>query len=115
LLEVLDRARDRTDAEDRLRVALRRAVESVYLLVVRRGRGRAIVAVQVRFRTGVQRSYLIAIVKGQDPLVRTFATVGHAGELDLRRPADAAALEKLLAGLDLEALAGEPAKGKRGR
>jgi len=45
--------------------------------------------------------------------VRSLALPGKKGELDLRRPADAAALGKVLDKLDLAELAGEAAKGKR--
>jgi DNA invertase Pin-like site-specific DNA recombinase len=60
LLGVLEKAPDPTDAQLRLRSALRRIVENIWLLVVPRGRGRdRLAAVQIDFREGARRSYLI--------------------------------------------------------
>jgi DNA invertase Pin-like site-specific DNA recombinase len=64
LIEALDNAPDPHDARLRLRSALRRLVDCVYLLVVPRGRDR-LCAVQVRFHgasltsPGCQREYLV--------------------------------------------------------
>jgi DNA invertase Pin-like site-specific DNA recombinase len=58
LVDVLDRAPDPQDARLRLRSALRRIVDSIWLQVVTRGHDR-LAAVQVRFAGGGQREYLI--------------------------------------------------------
>jgi hypothetical protein len=58
LLDAIDSAPDPTDARLRLRSALRRIVESAWLLVVPRGRDR-VAAVQVYFVGGARRSFLI--------------------------------------------------------
>jgi hypothetical protein len=107
----------------RLRAAVRRIVTGVVCLFVARGLDR-VAAVQLRFEGGGHRDYLIhyrpghAIKSGGRKSgwsVRSLKLPGKKSELDLRRPADVAALEKVLAGLDLAALAeGEKkAKGKR--
>jgi DNA invertase Pin-like site-specific DNA recombinase len=58
LLAVLDRATNPKDARLRLRAALRRVVESMWMLVVTRGIDR-LAHVQVRFEGGAFRTYLI--------------------------------------------------------
>jgi DNA invertase Pin-like site-specific DNA recombinase len=58
LVDVLDRAEDPADARLRLRAALRRVVEGVWLLVQPQGHDR-LAAVQVRFVGGGERQYLI--------------------------------------------------------
>jgi DNA invertase Pin-like site-specific DNA recombinase len=117
-------AADPRDARLRLRSALRRVVESVWLLVVPRGMAR-LWAVQVWFVGGKrQRSYLVRYepkrgasqpgssgrgsgCKGRPEhwAARSLADVAGPADLDLRRKADAAALEKLLASLDPDTIA----------
>jgi DNA invertase Pin-like site-specific DNA recombinase len=58
LIDMLDGAADPDDVRLRLRSELRRVVESVWLLVIARGRDR-VAAVQVRFHGGGQREYLL--------------------------------------------------------
>ncbi|HYT94870.1 MAG TPA: recombinase family protein [Gemmataceae bacterium] len=58
LAEALAAAEDPVAARLKLRTVLGNAVESIYLLVTTRGRDR-LAAVQVDFRSGVRRSYLI--------------------------------------------------------
>jgi DNA invertase Pin-like site-specific DNA recombinase len=104
-------AKDRSD-ELRLKVraALRRAVESVCCLFVRRG-GLRLAAVQVHFRKSDRvRSYLIVceqrranghqVSRPARWRARSLAEAGHAGDLDLRDPAHAASLEAWLLALD---------------
>src|SRR5262245_23631964 len=111
LLGVLEKSPDPADVRLRLRSALRRIVESIWLLVVPRGRDR-LAAIQVWFAhpggRATHRSYLIL---HQPPLknaqggrpgkwwARSFA--GGDG-LDLRKRADAKKLEAVLAEVDLE-------------
>jgi DNA invertase Pin-like site-specific DNA recombinase len=108
LIDVLDNAPDPTDARLRLRSAVRRIVESVWLLVVRCGRVR-LCAVQVWFADGEShRDYLIYHLpkaNGQARQegrwwARSLAEVAAPGDLDLRRRADARKLEAVLAALD---------------
>jgi DNA invertase Pin-like site-specific DNA recombinase len=93
LLAALDDAADPAEAKLRLRAVLRRVVESMWLLVVPRGRSR-LVAVQVWFAGGPScRSYLIA---WQPPRAnasarqegrwsaRSFASIPGATDLDFR-------------------------------
>jgi DNA invertase Pin-like site-specific DNA recombinase len=58
LLDALEKAPDQHDARLRLRSALQRVVQRIWLLVIPRGRGR-LAAVQLRFHGGGQREYLI--------------------------------------------------------
>lgn len=116
LAAALENAPDPAEARLRLRSALRRIVDSVWLLAVPRGRDR-LCACQVWF-TGTQRhrDYLIlhrppkanksARQKG-GWWVRSLADVARPGELDLREPAHAKYLEKALAALDLEGAAAD--------
>jgi DNA invertase Pin-like site-specific DNA recombinase len=59
LVDALDGARDKADARLRLRTELRRMVESVWLLVVRRSMTHRLCAVQVYFAGGARRECLI--------------------------------------------------------
>jgi DNA invertase Pin-like site-specific DNA recombinase len=110
LLDVLAAAPDPADAKLRLRAVLRRLVESVWLLVVPRGRDR-LCAVQMWFTGGERRrDYLIyhrpdranqhGVAKGGWS-ARSLADVAAPGDLDLRRPEDAHLLEQHLAEMDL--------------
>jgi DNA invertase Pin-like site-specific DNA recombinase len=96
----------------RLRAALLATVESVSCLFVPRGTWR-LAAVQVHFKGGAERSYLIVHQKAIGGAVGTrpahtsvcsLASVAKRGDLDLRRRADAGDLEALLAGVSLARL-----------
>jgi DNA invertase Pin-like site-specific DNA recombinase len=117
LIDVLDTAPDQADARLRLRGALRRTVDSIWLLVVPRGRAR-LCGAQVWFRAERGeptecRSYLVfyqaaaSRAKDRSPRwsVRSFADVLDPADLDLRRREDARDLETALLALDLTPLA----------
>jgi DNA invertase Pin-like site-specific DNA recombinase len=110
----LDRAPDPEAARLRLRAVLRRIVDSIYLLVVPRGRDR-LAAVQVWFAGGKKhRDYFVlhrpakanasARTAGQW-WVRSLAEIA-AGVLDLRRREDALLLEESLSTVDLSPIEG---------
>jgi DNA invertase Pin-like site-specific DNA recombinase len=115
LLQALDSAPDPREARLRLRSALRRIVDAVWLLVVRRGLCR-LCAVQIRFAGGERhRDYLILSRQAQGGgrqaatrpggwWARSLADVAKPGDLDLRRKKDAHELERALLLLDLEGL-----------
>jgi DNA invertase Pin-like site-specific DNA recombinase len=113
LIDVLDSVPDPEETRVRLRAAIRRIVESVWLLVVRRGSTR-LAAVQVWFAGDRKyRDYLIlhkaavATPEARKPSicrVRSLADVVKSGGMDLRDRKHAAALEKILAGVPLELL-----------
>jgi DNA invertase Pin-like site-specific DNA recombinase len=98
----------------RLRSALRRIVDSIWMLVVPRGDAR-LAAVQILFTGGQRhRDYLILhrpargngrVYKPPQWSARSLAEVTAADGLDLRKKQDAAGLERLLATIDLETLA----------
>jgi DNA invertase Pin-like site-specific DNA recombinase len=105
LAESLYSAPDPHDARRRLRSALRRVVESALLLIVPMGSGR-LAAVQFCFAGGRSRSYVIyhqpkrapgGVVKEERWWVQSLEDAG----VDLRRVADLAALEGMLAGIDV--------------
>lgn len=110
LVDALAHAVDPTDARLRLRAALRRIVEAVYLLVVPRGR-RRLCGVQIFFAGGARRDYLILHVPASTagaaarPPKWYAHSLAGAPPFDLRERADAAALEKLLREMDLAPLA----------
>ncbi len=114
LAAALDAAPDPEDFRLRLRAALRRIAESMWLLVVPRGKVRLCV-VQIYFRGGRRREYLIYYRPAQRPGGKpipakcprpwSLADVLKPGDVDLRDPADAAAVAEGLEALDLEALA----------
>jgi hypothetical protein len=111
LAGALESAPDPDDARLRLRSAIRRIVDSIWLLIVPRGWSR-LCALQVWFADGKRhRDYLIlsrhsrtASPASNKALwwVKSFAEVAKPEDLDLRRQADAKKLEKLLASVDLE-------------
>jgi DNA invertase Pin-like site-specific DNA recombinase len=113
LLSVLGVAEDQNDARLRLRSSLRRVVDSIWLLVVPRGRCR-LAAVQVWFaERDRHRDYLIfyraafASRHARRPTqwqVLSLADAEALGPLDLRNRSDAKKLEKALARLDLDVL-----------
>jgi hypothetical protein len=103
--------RDTSDEmKEKVRAALRRAIESVTCLFVGAGRAR-VAAVRVQFRGGdLHRDYVVyydpprsnAAKKGSGRLwVKSFAEAGCQDALDLRKPKDAAALEEALARVPL--------------
>jgi DNA invertase Pin-like site-specific DNA recombinase len=117
LLAMLDSAADPTDARLRLRSALRRIVSGIWMLVVGRSIDR-LAAVQLWF-TGDKRcrDYLIlhrpAKSNGKNRVeggwwVRSLASVAKPGKLDLRKPGDAARLEKALLAAELPATTETP-------
>jgi DNA invertase Pin-like site-specific DNA recombinase len=110
LTDLLDHAEDPDDLRLRLRGALRRVIDSVWLLVVRRRRDR-LLATQVWFKDGGKhRDYLLfhRVPRGNQhgrgearTEVLSSANVSELGPLDLRRRQDAEALEKALVSLPL--------------
>jgi DNA invertase Pin-like site-specific DNA recombinase len=105
-------AEDPDDARMRLRTALRRITQEISLLVVPRGMLR-VCAVQFHFREGKRRDFLILYRQASKPggkpkpsawRAGSLANVAKAGELDLRKPKHARALEALLSSLDPHAL-----------
>jgi hypothetical protein len=113
LLGALDKAPDPHDARLRLRAALRRIIDSIWLLVVTRGHARLCVA-QVWFSEGARhRDYVIlhrppkSNGKARQEggwWARSLAEVAAPGDLDLRRRDHARRLEAVLAEVDLKAL-----------
>lgn len=113
LMTALDTAADPHDARLRLRSLLRRLVQSMWMLVVPRGRVRLAV-VQVWFQDGKRhRDYLLAYVPPKAnhvkrtegrTVVRSLAGIVKVGDLDLRNPKDAKAIEALLKKCDVEEL-----------
>ncbi len=111
LYEALQAAEDPIAARLKLRAVLRSAVDTITLLVVPRGRDR-LAAVQVDFREGTRRAYLILHRPPQGNRHgkatapggwwgRSLATVTpQAGDLDLRDRDHARRLEAVLARLD---------------
>jgi DNA invertase Pin-like site-specific DNA recombinase len=92
-------AKEGDEARLKLRSALRRAVESIWVLIVRRGATR-LAAVQVYFHGGTHRDYLIVHrtagnQRKEQWETRSFAS--EAGGFDLRNRKDALELECLLA------------------
>jgi DNA invertase Pin-like site-specific DNA recombinase len=111
LLSALDAAPDPQDARLRLRAVLRRMIESVWMLIVPRGRTR-LCAVQIWFAGEKKRRDFLILHHGGVAngigrnaarwWARSLAGVApDAGGLDLRKPADAARLETALVELDL--------------
>jgi hypothetical protein len=111
LLGLLDSAPDPDEARLRLRGVLRRVIESIWVLVVAKGRDR-VAAVQIFFQDGVRhRSYLILHKpakmnrSGGTPAawwVKDFAAAVRPGSCDFRNPADVNDLEQALAGITPE-------------
>jgi DNA invertase Pin-like site-specific DNA recombinase len=112
LLDALDAAEDKHDCRLRIRSSLRRITESIHLLIVPRGRGR-LCAVQMQFRGGQRRDYLIYYRSAMRPAGKpipaelrrcSLADAAAVGILDLRNTGDAAKLEKALAAVPLDSL-----------
>jgi DNA invertase Pin-like site-specific DNA recombinase len=90
----------------KLRLVLRRVVEAVWLLTVRRG-SRILCAAQVFFPGGSRRDYLVLYqAKGRNRpggwWARSLASAVQPNDLDLRRRHDAARLEKALLAMNLD-------------
>ncbi|WP_439629006.1 recombinase family protein [Gemmata sp.] len=103
LAEALRDAPDQIDARTRLRAAVRRITEEVRCLFIDAGPARVAV-VQLWFTGGAQRSYLIEYHRGHGnasaarpatSAVRSFAEAGLSCG-DLRKPDEAALLERLI-------------------
>jgi len=115
LIGILDASTDPADTRQRLRNALARIVESIWLLVVPRGRVQ-LCAVQVWFAGGKRhRSYLILHRSARANkttrhegawFVRSFADVAGPGDLDFRNRRHAADLDRVLLAVDLQRLDG---------
>jgi DNA invertase Pin-like site-specific DNA recombinase len=113
LAGAIDNAADPDGIRVRLRTALRRAVESIWLLVVPRGRDRLAVA-QIRFAgRGERRDYLLLHRWARGGAVRarpaswlcgSLADVARGGDFDLRKRDHAGRLGKVLERLDLDLL-----------
>jgi DNA invertase Pin-like site-specific DNA recombinase len=123
LIELLDRSPDKEDTKVRLKSALRHAVAEGRALIVARCRTprkddrgsqkprRRLAAVQVLFRSGAVRSYLLYYTPahkrwGVKATCRTwsFAEAGIGEGYDLRDPKDVVALEEFLGAVDLAEL-----------
>jgi DNA invertase Pin-like site-specific DNA recombinase len=91
-------AKEGDEARLKLRTALRRTVESIWVLIVRKGATR-LAAVQVYFHGGAHRDYLIrhrtaGNQRKEEWESRSFAS--EAGGFDLRNPKDATELVQVL-------------------
>src|SRR5262249_25242918 len=109
LLGALEAAADPEDARLRLRSALRRVVDGIWLLVVRRGRD-ALCGAQVWFKKDGRRDYLIfhRPPKGNNRVRRegfwqASSLPEAAGKLDLRQPEHVKQLEAFLLKVQLPA------------
>ena len=115
LIGVLDKAPDPEETRVRLRAAIRRIVDSAWLLVVASGSVR-VCAVQLWFKDGKRRrDYLIAYRRGLGGMaarqaggnrparwwVRSLSSIVKPSDLDLRRRDHAAQLEMALNAADL--------------
>jgi DNA invertase Pin-like site-specific DNA recombinase len=105
LVDMLRKAADPNAARLRLRATLRRSIEGAWVLLVRRG-CRRLCAVQVYFQGGARRDYLVVYKAAGKHRpggwsAWSLAEKVEAGDLDLRRPEHALALERLLAEVDL--------------
>ena len=115
LAALLAQSPDPADTRLRLRTVLRHTVEDMRLLVVGRGMTR-LAAVQLFFKSDGNRSYLIRYQPAQGNGRKRSEPHWHArslkdalppgpGDLDLRQKKHAARLERLLAEVDIAALA----------
>jgi DNA invertase Pin-like site-specific DNA recombinase len=117
LLGTLDAAPDPYDVRVRLRAALRRIVDSIWMLVVARGHNR-LCAMQVWFSDGARhRDYLIMHRPPKDNgkarveggwWARSLASVAAPDDLDLRDQRQAEELAEALEQIDLAAVEGAP-------
>jgi DNA invertase Pin-like site-specific DNA recombinase len=109
LVNVLEASPDVADTRLRLKAELMRIVDAIWLVIVARGRDR-LCAVQIWFAGGKRRrDYLILhrpprsngkATKEGGWWVRSLASVAKPGDLDLRKPAQAAKLEGALSRVD---------------
>jgi DNA invertase Pin-like site-specific DNA recombinase len=114
LIDLLEQAapEERADLRRRLKMRLQLLVREMRALTVPRGRDR-LIALQLWFASGKRRrDYLIVHRPGGPGFAarqeatwecRSLSTVPKAGDLDLRKPEDAAKLEAGLSSLDLSA------------
>jgi DNA invertase Pin-like site-specific DNA recombinase len=119
LLSVLESAPDPDDTRLRLRAAIRRTIDTIYMLVVPRGRVR-LCAVQINFAGSESRRCYVILHRGgtggavkarpSQWWARSLASVVKPGDFDLRDPELAADLEKTLFAADL----GDRRHGQRG-
>jgi hypothetical protein len=109
---LLDSAPDKEDIRIRLRAAVRRTIEGVWVLAVGRGRVR-LCAAQVVFAAGGRRNYLIAFkmahsrgAKRTNAVCRanSFAKVKLPDDLDLSDGQQAAELKTALAVINIDEL-----------
>ena len=123
LLDALAASPDPEAGRTRLRAALRAVVTEIRCLFVAKGRDRLAV-VQIWFEGGAHRDYLIYHRPAHGSLsskrdaqwwVRSFAMPGRKGELDLRDPKQATALEKALANAEVPADESVPPTRRRGK
>jgi DNA invertase Pin-like site-specific DNA recombinase len=110
LIDALDTDPEPPARRVKLRSLLRQLVEEIWILVVPLSAMRRCAAVQVFFESGVCRHYLIFCQsggRGREAFWQAWslADVVQAGDLDLRKRQDAAALEKELLARDLVKLA----------
>lgn len=91
---------ERDELRRRVRAALARIVEGIWVVSVPRGRAR-LIAVRIQFRGGRHRDYLIAHIPPDRTSVRSFTA--EAAALDLRNPDHVRDLEGTLQKLELTA------------
>jgi DNA invertase Pin-like site-specific DNA recombinase len=95
------------EARLRLRPVLRRIIDVIHMLVVRR-RSYLVAALQVHFAEGGKRRHYLIVNQSASRnckggwWARSFADAALPGDLDLRRPADAAKLEAVLQAVRVE-------------
>jgi DNA invertase Pin-like site-specific DNA recombinase len=109
LLETLDSAPDQEDKRLRVRSEMRRIVDSIWVVIVPRGRDR-LAGVQVWFVGGEHRDYVILHrpPKGNGAAHSSGLRGGEVlrlpgPRLDLRKPADALGLQEQLLSMDIQA------------
>lgn len=115
LIGALANATDQRDIRLRLRSAIRRMVESIWLVIIPRGKYR-LCAVQIHFKKGeatIRREYLILYCPAQRSFGRptpatlqtySFADIADADDLDLRRKKDVRDLTRTLESLNLDTI-----------
>lgn len=108
LAAALEAAADPDDARLRIRSALRRIVDEIWLLVVPRGCMVRLAAVQIHFRQGGRRDYIIhhrnakCRYGGLSPAKTTVKSLKDmAGDFDFRKKSDAKQLQSVLETIDI--------------
>jgi DNA invertase Pin-like site-specific DNA recombinase len=102
-------AEEREEVRRRLKMRIAQLVTGIWVVIVRRGMT-CLCAVQVHFRgAGRRREFLIVHIPRNRYAqgrwwAKSLASVVKSGDLDLRKPADALKLEKLLALVDVDKL-----------